>query len=359
MKSYEKIDDFLEDKSFKQWVLNGDAEQDKYWKAWIAAHPSSAELLGQAKTILLELDASAKKWEPQRQEKAFLAIKDKIKSVDRANKKSTYPIYGSYSSTIEKRVRAVITASLLMVFSVILLQNFLANEKEETITQIEKQTEWIIKSNPRGQKSSVQLPDGSVVVLNAESELRFKDNFGQGHRDIYLEGEAFFEVASDSLLPFSVHSGELITIALGTSFNINSYKENWVQVQLATGKVRVSNTAEGDQAVVLVAGEEVFIGTDKQLIKSKFDLEKAFPWKEGVLVFERIPFQEVVQVLERWYAAEIKVKNMPPNKVRISGEFKKNTYLKDVLESLGYAYNFDYSIKNKAVFIQFKQADSL
>ena len=176
-------------------------------------------------------------------------------------------------------------------------------------------------------------------------------------REIYLSGEAFFEVASDSLLPFRVHSGDLITTALGTSFNINSYKENWVQVQLATGKVRVLNVSAKDQSVDLVPGEEVVIGKDSQLVKSKFDLNKAFYWKEGVLGFEKVPFQEVVESLERWYAVDINVQNPPAYMLKISGEFKKNTYLKDVLESLGYAYNFKYSIENKVVFIQFKATE--
>ena len=93
------------------------------------------------------------------------------------------------------------------------------------------------------------------------------------------------------------------------------------------------------------------------MVKSKFDLNKAFYWKEGVLGFEKVPFQEVVESLERWYAVDINVQNPPAYMLKISGEFKKNTYLKDVLESLGYAYNFKYSIENKVVFIQFKATE--
>ena len=357
MKSYENIEDFLEDESFKQWVLNKDDEYGIYWREWLVSNPAKAELLGQAKTILLELDASSLKWTEGAKEKTFLAIKTKIKSVEETKENPNRYVYTPGNARLENRIRTFLIVSLFLVFSLALCYTLLQEEYEEQIAQDNKRNEWIIKTNSKGQKSTLQLSDGSNVVLNAESELRFRREFGQNHREIFLSGEAFFEVASDSILPFRVHCGDLITTALGTSFNINSYKENWVQVQLATGIVRVSNASKEGQAVDLTPGEEAIIGIDSQLIKSKFDLEKAFFWKEGILVFKKAPFQEVVQSLERWYAAEIKVKNPPPNSVRISGEFKKNTYLKDVLESLGYVYNFDYSIKNKEVFIHFKASE--
>ncbi|EPR69622.1 FecR family protein [Cyclobacterium qasimii] len=232
-------------------------------------------------------------------------------------------VYTSGNGRLENRIRLFLGGSILALFSLVLVYAFMTVDYNKPIAQETKSDEWIIKTNPKGQKSTLMLSDGSNVVLNAESELRFKREFGQSHREIYLTGEAFFEVASDSLLPFRVHSGDLITTALGTSFNINSYKENWVQVQLATGKVRVSNISEKNQAVDLVPGEEVVIGNDSQLIKSKFDLNKAFYWKEGVLGFEKVPFEEVVQSLERWYAVDIQVKKPPSSSVKISGEFKK------------------------------------
>lgn len=357
MKSYENIQDFLEDDSFKQWVLRGDAEQDKYWLEWLNLHPSKAELLGQAKTILLELDSSSKKWTEKGKKRTFSAIQSKIKSTERLQNKPDRYEYKSYNTKLESRVRGVLVVAFLIMFGAAMFYAFLPRENADQVAMNLDEEEWIIKANPKGQKSTLQLADGSNVVLNAESELRYRREFGQSHREIYLSGEAFFEVASDSLLPFRVHSGDLITTALGTSFNINSYKENWVQVQLATGKVRVLNVSAKDQSVDLVPGEEVVIGKDSQLVKSKFDLNKAFYWKEGVLGFEKVPFQEVVESLERWYAVDINVQNPPAYTLKISGEFKKNTYLKDVLESLGYAYNFKYSIENKVVFIQFKATE--
>jgi len=165
-------------------------------------------------------------------------------------------------------------------------------------------------------------------------------------------------VAPDSLLPFRVISGELITIALGTSFNINAYQEEKVQVQLASGKVKVYKGKEADQPYYLIPGEELLVGADQKLFKRKFNLDKAFLWKEGVLSFEQMPFSEVISTLERWYGVEIEVKNKSFQKKKITGEFR-DTYHSNVLESLVYAYGFDYKIKNKEVVINFTQTDDI
>ncbi|GAB3007662.1 FecR family protein [Cyclobacterium sediminis] len=356
MKFYEKIEDFLEDTSFRQWVLKEDVAQDKFWQEWIASNPSKIELLSQAKTILLELDASTSNWTKKGKENTFQAIQGRIDISDEKRRSTKVYTYTSDTVGIQNRIRLILGLSLIVSFSFALFYVFVTEENKEAISVVPQASEWIIKSNPKGQKSTLQLADGSNVVLNAESELRFKSGFGQLHRDLFLSGEAFFEVASDSM-PFRVHSGDLITTALGTSFNINSYQDDWVQVQLATGKVRVINVTKDNQSLELIPGEEAVIGENSQLKKGKFDLDKAFFWKDGVLVFNNMPFQEVVRTLERWYAAEIEINNFAPKNLKISAEFKKNTYLKDVLESLGYAYNFDFSIKSKAVKIQFKKSE--
>ncbi len=355
MKSYQKIEDFLEDQSFKQWVLHDDPVQEAYWQDWLAANPSHAETAAHAKRILLEMNSVGKGWNAEREKRLFSNITRRIN----AQVKTKAPHYAPYqpaSSAIGKRVAALIFAFLLMVSSGALLQEYLLEGNEGSLLVEQAQEEWVTKSNPKGQKSTLQLADGSKVFLNAASEIRYGSGFGQRHRDIYLEGEAFFEVASDSLLPFKVHSGELVTIALGTSFNINSYKKGEVQVQLATGKVKVHQEARENHPVYLTPGEEVVLGPDHKLNKGKFDPDKAFRWKNGILLFEKTDFQEVVAALERWYAVEVKVNNLPSGDINISGEFK-NTYLKDVLESLGYAYGFEYGINKKEVVIHFRTHD--
>ncbi|MEX2594034.1 MAG: FecR domain-containing protein [Anditalea sp.] len=355
MKSYHHIEDLLSDKSFKDWVLKGDSLQQIYWEKWQAGNPGKVEMLKQARTILLELDSAGRDWEEQRQARLFSKIRERINSRDKMH---AVPIYTSYRSKTEKWTRAAIATFILLVSFAALLKVDFSGQSQQKAELEEKKEVWITKSNPRGQKSTIQLPDGSTLVLNSESEIRFNSNFGKDQRNIYLKGESFFEVAPDSLLPFRVFSGELVTIALGTSFNINSYEKGEVQVQLATGKVKVFHDKEEDQPYFLAPGEEVRLGAGSGMSKRKFDLNKAFLWKEGILSFEQVPFSEAVLTLERWYAVEIEVKNRPSQEKKISGQFK-DFYLSDVFESLGYAYGFDYQIKNKQVVINFTQTDDI
>jgi len=352
MKSYHQLEDLLGNKSFKDWVLKGDSSQQAYWEEWQAAHPDKVEMLWQAKTILLELDGSGHTWEDKQQHLSFSKITQRIDAISKEAKVLRYPAYRSYSLEVAKKVKATIAVFFILAASSMLLPPFGLDADEDAMAVVEKTEEWTIKSNPIGQKSIIQLADGSKVVLNADSELKFLDNFGQDHREIYLKGEAFFEIAPDSLLPFNVHSGGAVTTALGTSFNINSYDHKKVKIQLATGKVKVIHEDKEKEPVYLNPGEEVIVIADQKLHKGKFDPDKAFLWKNGVLRFLQTPFQNAISDLERWYGVEIEVFNLPGRDFKISGEFK-NTSLSAVLESLGYAYSFDYSVDNKQVSIYF------
>lgn len=352
MKSYNQLEDFLEDKSFKQWVLYNDPVQQAYWLKWLGMNPSHVELVSQAQTILLELNSLGTNWDLERQEKLLLKISQKAQLAKSKDRKP-YPSYVPYGAATSKRVEVVIAICLAIFFITTLLQAFIATEQAESTTSDDKKEEWTIKASPKGQKTIVQLADGSKVIMNAESEIKYRNDYAQAHRVIYLEGEAFFEVAPDSVLPFKVFSGELVTTALGTSFNINSYNSMQVQVQLATGKVKVFHEDNASEPVYLNPGEEVVVDAAHKLIKAEFDLNNAFLWKNGVLRFDKTPFKNAVSELERWYGVEIGIVQRPGTDFTISGEFK-NTYLSSVLESLGYAYSFDYSINNKEVTIYFK-----
>lgn len=229
-----------------------------------------------------------------------------------------------------------------------------STEKEiDHRAMLQEGAKWITKSNPKGQKSKIHLPDGSTVILNAESQIRFKNDFGKADRDIFLNGESFFEVAQDSLLPFRVFSGELVTTALGTSFNINSYDKNRVNVQLATGQVKVFKEELESESLLLQPGEEVIMEGHGPMRKRNFDRQTAFLWKDGTLKFTDVSFSEFKITLERWYGVEIRFKGTPSSTIAISGEFK-DKYLSNVLESLGFAYGFDFEIAQKKVTITFK-----
>lgn len=350
MKPYTSIEDFLQDKSFVSWVLDPNTSTTCFWDE-MASDKESGRILHQARVILLELHAAGEDWEEQDQ----LLLLSKIHQNIQQRKQRLYPPNVELNKTSKNHGRKV---SMLLFVVLVATIGFLAFDvvkyhtgPEEEIA--ENKPHWITKFNPKGQKSKIYLPDGSTVIINADSEIKYRSDFGINNRDIHLVGESFFEVSPDSLLPFRVFSGKIITTALGTSFNIQSYNPDKIKVQLATGKVEVVNELLENQLVFLQPGEEVTAVGSQKIIKGKFNPKKAFSWKSGVLFFDNTSLSEFEQTLERWYGVEISLENEPGQKLKISGEFK-DSYLSNVLESIGYAYGFNYTIDQKKVKLVFK-----
>ncbi len=198
--------------------------------------------------------------------------------------------------------------------------------------------------------------------MNAASEIRYQSDFGQTNRDIWMKGEFYFEVAKDSLLPFRVHSGNLVTEALGTAFTVKAYQEDAnVKVKLLEGKVKVKQhekmTDTKQEALYLTPGQAAFLIGD-EFRKDQFKTNKALLWTEGTLFFDDHSFEDVITTLERWYGVEIQVKGAAKAQRRVSGEFNKDN-LSNVLKSIAYSFGFEYSINHKKVSIHFKEQKSI
>ena len=107
--------------------------------------------------------------------------------------------------------------------------------------------ELVTKTTSKGQKATITLPDGSVLKLNSESSITYPKQFNKNVREVSLNGEAFFEVAGNPKKPFIVSSEGLRTKVLGTSFNINAYKDfSEIAVTVVTGRVEVSGKDKGE-----------------------------------------------------------------------------------------------------------------
>lgn len=354
MKPYNNIHDFLQDKSFVEWVFNTDAPSGQFWEK-MATNKGKGILINQAKCILLELDSPGNDWDEEDQLLLLSKIRERIRPNEQFEKTPVKRYLSSNNHVASSHYWKRVTTFVFVIFVFILA--FLAldvvNSEEVAVLENEKNAPvWITKFNPKGQKSKIHLPDGSTVIINADSEIKFKSDFGVANREVFMTGESFFEVAPDSLLPFRVYSENLITTAIGTSFNINSYDPDHIRVQLATGKVEIVSELLASEPVFLKPGEELSAIGNQKLKKRKFNPNKAFLWKSGILLFDNTSLAEFKLTLERWYGVKIELINSPVSKLKISGEFK-DTYLSNVLESIGYAYGFNYIIDQKKVKLVF------
>ncbi|WP_162339460.1 FecR family protein [Cyclobacterium salsum] len=220
---------------------------------------------------------------------------------------------------------------------------------EPIAEELDSESNWITRSNPKGVKSKILLPDSSRVFLNASSEINYPRNF-TNNRQVRLKGEAFFEVEKSGEMPFIVQASHATTTVLGTSFNVRTHSPESIEIALATGKLRVRNEQTGTN-MQLAPGEGSLVHSGSQpMQKMDVDPKKISLWKEGILHFEKEPFQSILKKLENWYDVEIAVNGNFPND-RCSGTFQKNAYLTDVLNVLGHSMRFDFELTGKNVSI--------
>lgn len=207
-------------------------------------------------------------------------------------------------------------------------------------SQITRATNW-------GQQHDVTLPDGSIVRLNAGSSISYPEQFERAERVVQLSGEAFFDVVKNSEAPFVIHTEEVTTTVLGTSFNINTHDENNVIVTVATGKVRVSANSDSD-VVVTSTQQAVYNKKTKHMRTQKVNLAEYLDWKDGILRFEDVTIAEAATKLQQWYNVTIKVLNDDIANCRFSGKFNNET-LPTVLESLAnLKSNMKYTVLENA-----------
>ncbi|MEK6481805.1 FecR domain-containing protein [Catalinimonas sp. 4WD22] len=217
----------------------------------------------------------------------------------------------------------------------------------------EEEIAWIVKENPAGQKSKIILNDGTIVWLNSESKIRYF--FNDTIRNIELEGEAYFDVAKDTIRPFVVTSGYLQTTALGTEFNVKYYTvDSLASIFLTEGRVKVEKIIENGSIEFLEPGWGIStIKNNKGLRKFTGLSEQWAGWKDGVLYFDDADLNEVITACERWYSVEISVQGIPAEEWKFTGKFK-NESLENVLESMCYGKDLNYSIKDKYVELKFQ-----
>lgn len=364
------VEDFVLDEAFRKWVLDPDKASRIFWTRWLDEHPQKAETVAHAIALLRQIPVRQNNLSEQQISTMTEAIEEGINQWEESGRKpeeqkKTIPI-SAYAATRQQLERKTsekpwykmlftkIAASIVVIFSMLYA---IYHEVYSENPQPEIVYEQIVKETPEGQKLTVFLADGSQVILNAGSKISYTKPFEPGRRIIHLDGEAFFQVAKDSLRPFKVISSALTTTALGTSFNISAYpKDDQVLVSLVSGKVKVDydhDKSRVPEVYYLTPGEQVnYDKAEDTIVKEAFDLLKVLAWKEGMIYLENANQGTVVKTLERWYGIQIVVEGQSTTPWVVTAKFN-NQSLKSVLTSLSYTMGFEFEIKEERVLIKY------
>ncbi|WP_164849874.1 FecR family protein [Mucilaginibacter limnophilus] len=190
-------------------------------------------------------------------------------------------------------------------------------------------------SAANGNVTHIKLSDGTNIWLNSGSKLAYPETFRGDHREITLTGEGFFDVVHNADMPFIVHTGDITTHVLGTSFNIRAYaNEKLVKIDVASGKVGVvptenSNVDFGTVYLTPSQGVAFNKGTHSITKSTGVDIASISSWSKGKLVFKNSPLPEVIKSLSRKFNCNITADNNLSS-CYVSADFT-NVPLKDIV----------------------------
>lgn len=175
-----------------------------------------------------------------------------------------------------------------------------------------------------GERSKITLSDGTQIWLNAGSLLKYPKDFKGDTREVYLTGEAFFDVAKDKKHPFIIHTDKMDTKVLGTSFNVQAYPDQTTQeVSVLTGRVNVKSTVT-EENVYVTPGQKVIFKSKNNKLQAFKDIpvNSISLWRKNIIVFEDTPLPEVAATINRNYNVAVEIKNKNLNTLKINGYFK-------------------------------------
>lgn len=279
-------------------------EEKQKVEAWISKDETNRKILDELSQSWFLNDERVKVFNPDKQ-KAWKNVSDRIK-----DSKTGFEKFRFYTIRV--------AAMILITFAI---YYFGSNEEVKYITITEA-------------AKSFYLPDGSEIMLNENSNLKYPEEFSENKREVSLNGEGFFTVQKDASKPFIVNSSNTKIEVLGTSFNYSARKdENEDQVIVVSGKVAFSEKQNPENKIILEKGSSAKF--DKQLgeltFGGKFDSNK-FAWRTGILRFENDTMESVSNVIKKHFGVEVVLPDSFKD-IKITATFN-NEKLKNILPVL-------------------------
>lgn len=237
--------------------------------------------------------------------------------------------------------------------------NVISTQKENTLIYHKEEkpidkVEFNTLKVSYGNHFEVKLADGSHVILNAGSTLKYPINFPEkGNREVFLSGEAFFDVTKDEKRPFKVHTDKFDIQVLGTQFNANSYDQETASIVLVKGAVDLNKTGDQQKVIHLKPGQLAELNNQnaEEFTIKDVDTDLYTAWIKGGLVFRNVTFQEMLKKMGRHYNITIINNNEEMAKERFNASFG-NEPLQTLLKYYKEVYGIQYTQQDNTIIIQ-------
>ena len=313
-------------------LINDLSSEDRIsLEQWSASHPDHEKLLGLLNSIELSPRVIAKGEEMR--STILLRLNKKI---DKAIRRKVWLKIVS------------VAASIAILVGMTSYLSFQQGYKQLNSQPIEL-------SNPLGMKSTVTLPDGSKVILNAGTTLIYPTAFVKSEREVRVRGEAFFEVVHDSKRPYYVKTGDVKVKVLGTKFNVKAYDDDrFIEVTLTEGSVDVGWKKE-KQDIRLQPGQlACFDKVAETSNKREVDLNFHTAWKDGKFYFDGLTFESIAKQLERNFNVHIHIASDKLKSTVFTGDFVRGENLEQILHIMTLDKRIHYKIEGNQVYISEK-----
>ena len=326
-----RLQDFLADDAFIQWVINPNRENDALWQSLMDAHPEQQPVIQKATATILQYRLQDDFYNAARKELLWKRIEDTIA------KQAAEPIS---RKTVWLPAFTRVAAAIIIVAA---LSFWLVN-RNASPKQLAYTTSF-------GEVKTITLPDNSEVTLNGNSSISWSAGWKKNTpREVWIKGEGYFKVMhlnadSTQVKPherFIVHCGDVNIEVLGTTFNVKA-RHGKTNVALITGKIRIdyADVAAGSKAVIMAPGDYVEYNAKKLLVNKRLAKPAQVSiWKENEIIFTDASLKEIAETLQDNYGYTVDVKDSTLLSLSIEGDISVNN-VTDLLDVLSTSLNIN------------------
>lgn len=380
----ENLSKYIENKNFILWVFQPNAELELWWNRFETDHPGEKRNIVLARKVLMQFRTNNQHLSEE--EKIYLfsgvlrQIEEKEHSLKLRSRNLSVLKYAAVAllffaigaTLFYKRDRfnpqfigQKISDPNLMGKAKLIRANgedILLNQ-EKSVVKYESDGKLVVNNDtistdtqkkvnrlamnqliiPYGKTSVITLPDGTKVSLNAGSRLIYPETFDSNTREVFLQGEAFFDVTHDRNHPFVVQTDDIRIKVMGTRFNISAYStDNTYETVLAEGKVSLEQNSSGlfDKSIEMEPGQLAsFDRATRETSLTSIDTDNYILWTEGLLKFESTDLSRITKKLERFYNVSFRYDDPLLGGLRISGKLELKEDKEEVFVRVARASN--------------------
>jgi transmembrane sensor len=266
------ISDFVMDEDFIRWVYEKRKEDNDFWNNWLTRHPHKNMVVAEARRILESIEMEQRTISETEVDSQVQGLLQTI----REQEQSDYPIAQIYPIRSSRKWWYAAASVLIIALAVTIFYSLISRGTktgEFAYTNQVSSRHLIENVNTSDKAITVKLPDGSTVKLSANSRISYANNLdSSATRDVYLSGEAFFNVTKNPSRPFRVYANEIVSKVVGTSFSVRSFEQDTViQVTVRTGKVSVYSQTREKKGTSMNKHGEIMVMPNQQLLYQKED----------------------------------------------------------------------------------------